>query len=97
MPTLLTTLIVTDEASGLTLGDLRELVAAAEGLPSGLPVFGRSGLPDSIWQDDPLRSLTVTSSPAVRLCCRCDADAVVAIDYVPYCAEHTPAADAEAA
>ena len=86
---------ITVQGEPLTLGDLRELVAAAEGLPSGLPVFGRSGLPDSIWRDDPLRTLTVTSSPAVRICCRCDADAVVAIDYMPYCAEHTPAADAE--
>ena len=86
---------ITVQGEPLTLGDLRAIVAAAEGLPSGLPVFGRSGLPDSIWRDDPLRTLTVTSSPAVRICCRCDADAVVAIDYMPYCAEHTPAADAE--
>ena len=61
------TITVSDEAAGLTLGDLRAIVAAAEGLPDDLVVLG-SLTGRTIYRDDPLSVLTVATDPERRTC-----------------------------
>lgn len=91
------TITVSDEAAGLTLGDLRELVAAAEGMPNGMPVIVTEMRHDTIYWDALAGSLTVTTTPSVRPCSHdgCHERAVMAEGHKVYCAEHTPL-DAEA-
>ena len=59
--------IITVQGEPLTLGDLRAIVAAAEGLPDDLPVMG-STTSRSIYRVDQVNELTVATDPERRTC-----------------------------
>ena len=59
--------LITVQGEPLTLGDLRAIVAAAEGLPDDLVVLG-SLTGRTIYRDDPLSVLTVATDPERRTC-----------------------------